>query len=191
MTETSLTPAYEPLSRFQLLPSPVAIPGKCAVCGTSTRPVVDFGMTLEFYGAVYLCETCLTEAARAIGMVSISEYNEAKEGSSQSFSENLLARDMVAIPRGQYDALSVALRNLSSLILPVSFGGLTVVESPPIDPEPNLFDATEGDAGIFSSGGDESIAGESGTSEQEPDSIIDEGPTSLSSSSRDGSSFIL
>lgn len=50
-------------SRFKLLDRPYAHPGKCAVCGAVNRPVVDFDLELDEYGAVYFCVTCLTQVA--------------------------------------------------------------------------------------------------------------------------------
>lgn len=48
--------------RFKFLERPAALPGKCACCGAVDKPVLDFGMDLDFYGAVYLCVECLGEA---------------------------------------------------------------------------------------------------------------------------------
>lgn len=55
--------------RFQFLDRPSVLPGKCAVCGSVERPVVDFGMQLDFYGAVLLCVDCIKEAASLIAKV--------------------------------------------------------------------------------------------------------------------------
>lgn len=49
-------------SRFQFLPRPAAAPGKCSCCGSVERPVVDFGLDIEIYGAVVLCVLCVGEA---------------------------------------------------------------------------------------------------------------------------------
>lgn len=48
--------------RFKFLERPASLPGKCACCGAVTKPVIDFGFDLDFYGVVYLCVDCLGEA---------------------------------------------------------------------------------------------------------------------------------
>lgn len=53
-------------SRFQVTQRPVVSPGKCASCGSVERPVVDFGLDIDFYGTVYLCVDCISEAFNAM-----------------------------------------------------------------------------------------------------------------------------
>lgn len=55
------------LDRFQLIEgTPPALPGKCAVCGTTAGPMIDFGLELDFYGVVYLCvDNCMVQLANA------------------------------------------------------------------------------------------------------------------------------
>lgn len=50
------------MSRFRYVEPPFPLPGKCAVCGNVKRPVVDFGASVEPYGAVLLCISCVAEA---------------------------------------------------------------------------------------------------------------------------------
>lgn len=201
MSETSLPPAH-PLSRFQLLSSPIAVPGKCACCGTATRPVVDFGMTLEFYGAVYFCETCLAEAARAIGFVSPEEIAEVRAGSSQAFNEQLLAQDLVAISRERYNAISMAVASLSYAFLPADDSGADLVAPPAGTDQPTLFEDVSDDDGVFSesesghSGSSEPIVGEEvssavGDSEQDDDPPVSKRSSRVSSRSSNGSKFDL
>lgn len=68
-----------PNSRFSVLDNPNALPGKCALCGSSGgdgRKFVDFGFQLDVYGAVYFCTFCVTELAEAIKFVSFDRYLE-------------------------------------------------------------------------------------------------------------------
>ncbi len=55
--------------RFKFLERPAVAPGKCAICGSVERPVLDFGLDLDFYGCVYFCVHCLREAASVAGIL--------------------------------------------------------------------------------------------------------------------------
>lgn len=65
LTDAALT------SRFNLLERPLRSPGKCIVCGSVDRPVVDIRMDLEAsdlqgfrtLATLYLCLDCLTEVS--------------------------------------------------------------------------------------------------------------------------------
>lgn len=60
----------------RILPSP----SKCVCCGDGDRDCIDFGLTLQFYGAVLLCVTCVAQAIRTWGpqldAASLADYNE-------------------------------------------------------------------------------------------------------------------
>ena len=67
-----------PHSRFTILDSPIKKPGVCALCtspGGDGRQFVDFGKSVEWYGVVYFCTFCISEAARLLGFVSPDEVN--------------------------------------------------------------------------------------------------------------------
>lgn len=58
-------------NRFQTVEHPVALPGKCVVCGSvggDGRKFVDCGFELEFYGVVYFCEHCWKEGCESLGI---------------------------------------------------------------------------------------------------------------------------
>lgn len=64
------------LSRFQVVPhNRLVAPGKCCVCGNISGDFIDFGWTLNFYGAVYFCkDNCFREAAQQLGYISEEAY---------------------------------------------------------------------------------------------------------------------
>jgi hypothetical protein len=68
-----------PVGRFQLLPAPLMLPGVCACCGAGNKPVIDFGLQLEWHGAVYLCIDCITEAGTVVGLVPSARYEAVLE----------------------------------------------------------------------------------------------------------------
>ena len=53
--------------RFKVTDRPYADPGKCTVCGSVSKPVVDFDMTVDYYGAILLCSDCIREAFILMG----------------------------------------------------------------------------------------------------------------------------
>lgn len=71
-----------PQSRFSVHDNPDVAPGKCAVCasvGGDGRKFIDFGMQLDWYGAVYFCTFCVAELAGAGGFVATEHFNKAVE----------------------------------------------------------------------------------------------------------------
>lgn len=87
-----------PRSKIQIIDRPLVKPGKCANCGAAAKPVVDIGLTVEWFGRFYLCTDCAVEVATAIGYVPQAELLEVQLASSQSFEEILDERNLVAIP---------------------------------------------------------------------------------------------
>lgn len=68
---------------------PEALPQQCANCGAarSDRKYVDFGLSLDFYGVVYLCSICVEEIASAFGLVVEVEQQEEYEGLQERYAE--------------------------------------------------------------------------------------------------------
>lgn len=175
-------PDVAPSSRMKYLALPFIHPGKCACCGSIERPVVDFGMTLDFYGAVMLCVTCLAEAGRIVGLVPVEELQLAQESLAQSIDENLRSAGKVAITNEQQRSLIVAVRGLSDLVLSFDPSGDAVVNGPTAEAEPNLFETVIGTDRELQ----DSEPSESGTPEQVFDFAFSEGSDELSGNSRDG-----
>lgn len=173
MTEIDYT--TDPNSRFQVYPSPVASPGKCGVCGAVDRPVVDFNMTIQFYGAVYICIICMNEAAQKINLVPRSQLEDAQDSLSQSFELNLSNLDLVAIPRAEYNSFVLYLRTaLDSAICYGTDNSATVAQARK-ESDPNLFDF---DA--------DSEFSNVGTTEQINDTIVSKRSIKFSSGNSDG-----
>lgn len=104
------------ISKFHWLERPAALPAKCISCGSVNKPVIDFGMSLNRYGAVYFCEDCIGEAARVMGFIKPEEAIAQKLKSEQSTNDYLSSNDLVAVPRGIYADLNDAIDNLSSAV---------------------------------------------------------------------------
>lgn len=174
MTEQVSLP---PTSRFQIYASPIVHPGKCAVCGAVDQPVLDFGLNIDFYGAVMFCVTnCLPEAARAIGMVPREEVKAVEERLAQSLGEQLRSTNRVGVSRELWDDLVVGISGLSDRVLfdVPSDNSLVLGQAAQAsigsdeEPESDLFSAV-------------------GSIEQDDQSSVSEGPASVSSGSSNGS----
>jgi hypothetical protein len=103
------------VSRIQIIDgTPPALPGKCAVCGTTAGPFIDFGLSLEFYGVVYLCiDTCLVEIAQSFG------YHGPKQWSMVQ-NEISYQRQQINDLMDRNEALQSALAAMGVIINPVS-----------------------------------------------------------------------
>lgn len=176
------SPVVAPTSRMQYLHLPVVHPGKCACCGSIERPVVDFGMTIEFYGAVLLCVTCLAEAGQIVGLVPVAELRAAQESLAQSIDENLKQAGKVAITNEQHDSLALAVRGLSDLVFSFDDRRNSVDDVSSGDNEPDVLDALNGTEPESI----EELLGVSGITEQESDASERKGPNGVSSDSGDG-----
>lgn len=158
--------------RFKVTERPTVFPGKCAVCGTVERAVVDFGMTLDYYGAVLLCVECVTSAYTTVQLV------VGDEGSSTPAVPHFL--DEVAINEYVRSA-SDSINRLSILLdlngVPSSKGDEEIVSEPELPIE--FVEPTADDSSGVSEQSEPAI-------EQEPLFTIGERPTSVSADSSNG-----
>lgn len=93
-------------SRFRILDEPNIMPGKCAVCGGVRGPVVDFGLNIQFYGAVMLCVPCVTEAGDRVGMVRPEVNASDNLQTGQSVAEFLETHNLKVVDNGLHDILA-------------------------------------------------------------------------------------
>ena len=119
-TELRSIPEAKPTDRFKLTNLPLVTPGKCACCGAVNRPVVDFDMTVQFYGAILLCITCLAEAARTIDMIPAIELHAAELSATQSLSTQLTALGMRTITDEQFELIFGAFNHLSDSLFAIN-----------------------------------------------------------------------
>lgn len=93
-------------SRFRILDTPIISPGKCAVCGAVNRPVVDFGLNIQRYGAVMLCVDCICEGAERVGMIRPEQLEDETLQTGQSVEAYLSERNLKVITNELYDLLT-------------------------------------------------------------------------------------
>lgn len=71
---TEVDPAYLEMlrmSKYRIVPVPDVQPGKCSNCGASKndgRNYIDFGLHVDWYGAVFICGECLQDIANEMGL---------------------------------------------------------------------------------------------------------------------------
>ena len=76
--------------RFQIQQRPVTAPGNCSVCGSVERPVLDFGTTIDYYGAVLLCTHCIESAHALMVTVGVIEAGASAGAVPLLSDQNLL-----------------------------------------------------------------------------------------------------
>jgi hypothetical protein len=108
-------------SRFHWLEKPAALPAKCVVCGAVDHPVVDFNFSMEYYGVVYFCESCLGEAARVIGFVAPQDLTTDNLGIEQSVNKYLTENDLVAVPRDFINMATDSVHSLSNVFATIVY----------------------------------------------------------------------
>ncbi len=90
-------------SKFKLLPLPIDTPGKCICCGAVDRPVLDFGISVDFenlgFGVLYLCVYCITEAASIVTINTGSVVTEEVDGTELQAAKDELNRLLSSIIR--------------------------------------------------------------------------------------------
>lgn len=185
MTELRLIPEAKTTDRFKLTNLPLVAPGKCACCGAVDRPVVDFDFTIQFYGAVLLCETCLAEAARVIDMVPGSELDTVERGATQSFNIQLSEKKMKAVSHEQFDSIVMAFSSLSDVLLSIEPNHPDLVANPATEADSEVFDFDSGEP--FTE--PELIEFASEFTKSEYDALVSERPDSVPSDSGDGTGF--
>lgn len=151
--------------RFQYSDRPNVLPGKCAVCGSVERPVIDFGMQLDFYGAVLLCTTCILEAASLIAKV---------EGATPVVSPFVILPDSGTINEYVHNAVD-SINRLNNVLDYFGFKSAGPQDAIPGESK---------DEGISSTAESKSDT----TAPQDNYLPFDEGPTSVSTSGSDESS---
>lgn len=79
--------------RIQVLDRPVALPGKCAICGYSGsengdgRKFIDINFDMDFYGAVIFCAGCIVGIANKLGFISPEQADKLRLEKDQAITE--------------------------------------------------------------------------------------------------------
>lgn len=64
---------------MRLVTSPVALPGCCFICrGAQRESYIDTDVSIDMYGAYYICNMCLMEMAHMCSYISHDEYKDLR-----------------------------------------------------------------------------------------------------------------
>lgn len=121
--------------RFKYLERPAALPGKCAVCGRVDVPVLDFGLDVDYFGAVVICVDDIRAALQ------VADLYETSAPAPVVPPLNYL--DVEAINEYVTRA-NASLGALNSILATVSRP--SVVDAEPAEELPTLFDAAESES---------------------------------------------
>lgn len=91
--------------RFRFIERPFPLPGKCAVCGNVQTPVVDFGATVDGYGAVLICQLCVQQAFSLLVKVGVVEVPQP-----------VPVEDYLAVSETIHDGIKSALGDIRILL---------------------------------------------------------------------------
>lgn len=92
---------------MELTYSPAALPGSCYFCGSGSREFyIDTKLSVEFHGAMYICNICADHIARLIRYIPHDDYKDL-------VAENEEMGEAAYQLRVQVDHLEAAIRGLT------------------------------------------------------------------------------
>lgn len=103
-----------------------ALPGCCWMCRSSNREwYVDTQQSIDFYGAVYLCNECIIEMSRLAGMFTVEDVEEFQNRIAFFEDENYHLRVRVSGLEQAIDGLRLAgsvpgISSISDAPVPIS-----------------------------------------------------------------------
>lgn len=63
-----------PSDTFKYIPvERLPMPGTCCICGSNQRGCIDFGITVEYFGAVLICVECIQDITNVEELALVSE----------------------------------------------------------------------------------------------------------------------
>lgn len=75
---------------FQVVETPIALPGSCYFCGSGDKsPYIDWGVSIDFHGALYTCFECTGAVASLLGWVPREVHARVIETSDELIARNL------------------------------------------------------------------------------------------------------
>jgi len=106
---------------MELMPEPMALPGCCFRCraGSNARDFfIDFQFSIDFHGAVYICNECLAEMAHEAGYILPEEARKLKFQLNLLMEENGELQTKIFGLEQAIDGLRIAGRSLGAVSQP-------------------------------------------------------------------------
>lgn len=136
---------------------PPALPGSCYKCGSASRDrYVDLGMSVEFHGAMYLCDLCVEEMGSLVEMLSADKAKSLTlKNETAALRIDYLTHEVESLKvlSNAVDAVNSARTGNTE---PALDGGLSG-EEPPVGEEAGPADAPDGESGPAESSDDEGV----------------------------------
>lgn len=133
------------LDRIQVLDAPMAAPGHCAICGSTSGRMVDFGMNVEFYGVIYFCvDNCLVELANSFEYHSPRQWKMLMNQIEDQRDEINGLRDQNEQLRADMGALA-RISGLSDIDRTPELDVAAIAQEPDSEPKQLSFDFTGGE----------------------------------------------
>lgn len=110
---------------------PAMFPHKCVQCGANKkdgRKYIDWGLTIEFYGVVYLCSFCFAETMRLAGYVE-KQYLVAEQAAAEAM-------------RVEIDALYARIDELDGMVSTFKRAAATAISGTSSDPRIQITNQT-------------------------------------------------
>lgn len=167
MTELTLSQIN---GRFTIRDAGTVLPGRCSVCGNVKCKVVDFGLDIDFYGAVAICTSCFSAAAELLDLVPREQVLTLQM--QQDFHD----RELEEV-RSKVDGFVTDLTNLYDGFI----NGVRSDDDTTVSP----------DVPVVKTDTKRNVSRAKQTVKQESNFVIDEGPFDLSGSNSDGQPPIL
>lgn len=121
---------------MQITFAPTALPGQCFLCRSANREwFIDTLFSLDFEGAVFICNECYKEMAGLAKWISPEEYSSIKEDREHLLTENLKLESMIQELKNAVESLVAAGYNVYS-DGSVSRSGGAPLEAPVATDEP-------------------------------------------------------
>lgn len=129
-TSDSVTlPDIDPSARITRVPTPIASPGCCVLCGKNEHPLgfaATDNLDFEFYGTVYFCADCVGDYARAFGYLSPSDFADLRTHIELQDEELRTLRQAVLGLESTVDNLAGELARRSAEPIPVNDTGWSI-----------------------------------------------------------------
>jgi hypothetical protein len=156
--------SYDPSGRIKRIPAGMMMPpGTCCTCGTVTgTDFADLDVSIDWFGALYLCESCIMQAATVFGGISNVEEEALRD-------EIKTLTDLVNVTQSEVSRLEKLNESYRTIADDLRRSSGIAVDAPAYlydEPDPDEPDSDAGEVdGDVHDGPDDSAVEDTGVSE--------------------------